>query len=100
MNDRAARVLMIAAGALALGVVGARVLDHHSHACDRCGCRWSHLGAFNGGNVPAHSCPRCGWVQWWKEGVPPQIRELHEQMHGPVVNYAPAPQPVRWAGRC
>ena len=88
------RTLLIAAGALAIGVAGAYVLDLHSHECERCGHRWSHLGAFNAGAEPAHTCARCGALQWWKVGVPPHVRELYERVHAAA--HAPTPQgPLR-----
>jgi hypothetical protein len=58
-------VLAIAFG---IGVLGAYALDLHSHACDSCGYKWRHLGAFNLGDLPAHTCRKCGTVQWWKRG--------------------------------
>ena len=54
--------------AVGLGAIGYYLLDGHSHTCAACGHRWRHLGAFNFGEVPAHSCDVCGTVQWWKDG--------------------------------
>lgn len=51
-----------------LGVLGYYLLDGHSHTCEACGKRWRHLGAFNFGEVPAHTCAVCGTVQFWKDG--------------------------------
>jgi predicted RNA-binding Zn-ribbon protein involved in translation (DUF1610 family) len=72
------RFLNIAIGALAVGLVTGYVLDWHRHTCDACGHNWGHLGALNLGSEPAHTCPRCGQLQWWKCGVPAEIRAMHE----------------------
>jgi len=70
--------LGVMAIALGIGIVGAYTLDLHSHECDGCGHRWFHLGAFNLGDKPAHTCGRCGAEQWWKRGVPPALRYAHD----------------------
>lgn len=54
--------------AIGVGVLGAYMLDLHSHTCE-CGHKWRHLGAFNLGDLEAHRCKRCGTVQWWKSGI-------------------------------
>lgn len=64
------KVLAVAFGA---GVVGAVVFDLHSHACESCGRKWKHLGEFNHGDVAAHTCPRCGKVQWNQDGYQDQL---------------------------
>jgi len=63
--------------AFGIGVLGAYMLDLHSHQCCKCGHRWRHLGAFNLGDENAHRCARCGTVQWWKDGVPHAYRDAH-----------------------
>jgi hypothetical protein len=55
----------VAVGAV---VVGMYMLDWHKHQCESCGHTWRHLGAFNLGEVAAHTCRKCGTVQWWKSG--------------------------------
>jgi hypothetical protein len=60
--------LGIMALAFGIGVLGAYMLDVHSHTCEVCGHRWRHLGAFNLGDLEAHRCRKCGQVQWWKCG--------------------------------
>jgi hypothetical protein len=60
--------------AIGVGVLGAYMLDLHTHTCDACGHRWRHLGAFNVGDANAHTCGNCGVVQWWKDGVPHVFR--------------------------
>lgn len=35
----------------------------HSHRCAACGAVWSH-GSDSHGNRAAHTCPRCGRIQW------------------------------------
>jgi len=57
------RVLAVAFG---VGVASAYVFDLHSHTCS-CGKKWRHFGSFNEGDLYAHTCPRCGQVQWWKD---------------------------------
>lgn len=57
----------VIAVAFGVGVLGAYMLGLHSHTCE-CGNRWHHLGAFNLGDLEAHTCGRCGTVQWWKSG--------------------------------
>lgn len=76
-------MFLIAAGALAVGYASARVLDLHSHQCDRCKRTWSHLGAFNLGDERAHTCPACGAMQWWKTSTPAGMREAYEAAHQP-----------------
>lgn len=61
--------------AIGVGVLGYYALDGHSHTCEACGHRWRHLGVLNLGDPVAHSCARCGTVQWWKDGVPHVFRE-------------------------
>ncbi len=53
-------------GAIAIGVGWAAftLCDWHSHQCDRCGYRWSHLGLFSGGDQLDHTCAGCGLLQW------------------------------------
>jgi len=70
--------IVIVAGVVALG---AYALDLHSHACESCGHRWRHLGAFNIGDERSHTCARCGQVQWWKDGVPQVVRNAHARLH-------------------
>jgi hypothetical protein len=65
-------VLAIAAG---VGVLGYFMLDGHSHSCEACGHRWRHLGAFNLGDATAHTCKKCGTVQWWKDGFQHVFRD-------------------------
>lgn len=60
--------------AIGVGVLGAYMLDLHTHTCDACGYRWRHLGAFNVGDADSHTCGNCGVVQWWKDGVPHVFR--------------------------
>ena len=62
---------MLGGLAIAVGVaaIGLYMLDWHGHRCDSCGTTWKHLGAFNVGSPEAHSCPSCGTVQFWKDGV-------------------------------
>lgn len=60
--------------AVGVGVLGAYMLDMHSHTCEACGHRWRHLGAFNLGDPRAHTCQGCGTVQWWKDGIPHVFR--------------------------
>lgn len=69
--------LGVIALAFGIGVAGAFVLDRHSHTCDKCGNRWSHLGAFNGGDLAAHTCSSCGAVQQWKDGVSQEVKDAH-----------------------
>jgi len=78
------RLLVIAIGAAAIGVAGAYALDYHKHTCERCGARWAHLGALNGGNRPAHTCRTCGKVQWWKDGVPEAVKAHYRLFHPEV----------------
>lgn len=59
--------LGVIAIAFGIGVLGAYALDLHSHAC-ACGHKWRHLGAFNFGDLDAHTCKNCGTTQWWKDG--------------------------------
>lgn len=76
--------------AACLGVAGTLVykaLDVHSHTCDACGTRWSHTGARQHGVAEAHACPSCGQVQWWRDGVPHEVRAAHE-----AAERQPAPQ--------
>jgi hypothetical protein len=54
--------------AVGVGVLGYYLLDGHAHTCEGCGNSWRHLGAFNFGEVPAHTCKVCGTVQFWKDG--------------------------------
>lgn len=70
------KMLGVVALALGVGVLGYYVLDGHSHTCEACGQRWRHLGAFNLGDPVAHTCGKCGTVQWWKDGVPHVFREV------------------------
>jgi hypothetical protein len=65
----------ILALALGMGVIGAYMLDLHSHTCEACGNKWRHLGAFNLGDPGSHTCGRCGTVQWWKDGIPHVFRD-------------------------
>lgn len=92
------RILTIALGAVVIGAVGMYVLDAHAHTCE-CGHRWRHLGAFNLGSESAHTCSRCGARQWWKDGVPAEVRALHKHwrpdgMTGMVEDAAPYPPEV------
>lgn len=61
-------MLRVLAVALGVGVASVFVFDLHSHTCASCGRKWKHLGTFNEGDIEAHSCPKCGQVQWWKDG--------------------------------
>lgn len=65
--------------AIGVGVLGAYMLDLHSHTCEACGNRWRHLGAFNLGDPVSHTCSKCGTVQWWKDGAPHVFREALRQ---------------------
>ena len=62
--------------AVGIGVLGAYMLDLHTHTCEACGQRWRHLGAFNVGDSASHTCKSCGTVQWWKDGVPHVFRSV------------------------
>lgn len=76
------RTLYLALLAASVGAAGAAVAvvgEWHRHTCETCGHRWSHLGAFNVGNLAAHTCGRCGREQWWKDGVPDHIKVAHAQ---------------------
>lgn len=68
-------VLAIAVG---VGVLGAYMLDMHTHTCEACGNKWRHLGAFNLGDPVAHTC-KCGTVQWWKDGAAHVFRDVLRQ---------------------
>jgi len=57
----------VLAVALGIGVASAFVFDRHGHTCSACGERWRHFGTFNEGDARAHSCPKCGRIQWWKD---------------------------------
>ena len=69
-------MLSVVAVALGVGVLGYYMLDGHAHTCESCGQRWRHLGAFNVGDPGAHTCGKCGTVQWWKDGVPHVFRSV------------------------
>jgi len=69
------KMLGVVAVALGVGVLGYYAFDGHAHTCESCGHRWRHLGAFNLGDPRAHSCGRCGTVQWWKDGTPHVFRQ-------------------------
>ena len=72
--------LGVMAIAFGIGVLGAYMLDLHSHTCEACGRKWRHLGAFNLGDPASHTCAQCGTVQWWKDGVPHVFRtSLHAE---------------------
>ena len=60
--------------AIGFGVVGAYMLDIHSHTCEACGHKWRHFGVFNLGDPSAHACKNCGTVQWYKDGIPHVFR--------------------------
>jgi hypothetical protein len=85
--------LGVIALAFGIGVVGAFMLDLHGHQCDQCGHKWRHLGVFNGGDEPAHTCGRCGTVQWWKNGVPQAIKDAHRARPAPYVGHVWQPGP-------
>jgi len=70
------KMLSVVAVAIGVGVLGYYMLDGHAHQCEACGQRWRHLGAFNLGDPGAHTCGKCGTVQWWKDGVPHVFREV------------------------
>ena len=72
-------MLGVIAIAVGVGVLGYYMLDGHSHRCESCGNSWRHLGAFNVGDPAAHSCSKCGTVQWWKDGVPHVFRDALRQ---------------------
>lgn len=83
-------VLLVTLGGAALGVgligvLGARVIrlglaeahkapgiperdDIHAHRCDTCGNTWRHTGRASHGSEAAHTCARCGSLQWWRPG--------------------------------
>ena len=63
--------------ALSAGILGYYALDGHSHRCESCGKKWRHLGAFNIGDVDAHTCGSCGQIQWWKCGLPNVFHHAH-----------------------
>lgn len=44
------------------------VPGYHTHRCRRCGTEWSH-GATANGIVSAHTCHKCGQVEWDKAPV-------------------------------
>ena len=67
--------LGVIAIAIGVGALGYYMLDGHSHVCEACGHRWRHLGAFNLGDPAAHTCKRCGTVQWWKDGFQHVFRD-------------------------
>jgi len=67
--------LGVVAIVIGIGVLGGYMLDFHAHRCEGCGHTWRHLGAFNLGDPDAHSCARCGTVQWWKDGMPHVFRD-------------------------
>jgi hypothetical protein len=87
--------LGVIALAFGIGVLGAYMLDLHSHVCCRCGHRWRHLGAFNFGDEGAHTCSKCGVVQWWKDGIPHAYRDAHSQAVPTPDAATVAPQEVR-----
>jgi hypothetical protein len=81
--------------AVGVGMLGAYMLDLHSHTCEACGHRWRHLGAFNLGDPVAHTCSKCGTVQWWKDGAPHVFRDVLRQ---PPPNVLPEAMVSRMAG--
>lgn len=38
--------------------------DHHRHQCSKCGTQWEHDGLECAGSAEAHTCPKCGNVEW------------------------------------
>jgi hypothetical protein len=76
--------------AVGVGVLGAYMLDLHGHACERCGRRWRHFGAFNFGDEQSHTCT-CGQVQWWKCGMPHVLRGSQFVGPSPALPAAPLP---------
>ena len=70
------KMLSVVAIAIGVGVLGYYALDGHSHACESCGHRWRHLGVFNLGDPGAHTCEKCGTVQWWKDGAAHVFRDV------------------------
>jgi hypothetical protein len=70
------KMITVVALAIGVGVLGYYMLDGHTHTCEACGERWRHLGAFNLGDPGAHTCGKCGTVQWWKDGVPHVFRSV------------------------
>lgn len=68
--------------AVGVGMLGAYMLDLHTHTCEACGNRWRHLGAFNIGDPNSHTCGKCGIVQWWKDGVPHVFRSSLQASSG------------------
>lgn len=88
-------VVVLAIGA---GVLGAYMLDLHSHRCEACNHKWWHLGAFNLGDPVAHTC-KCGTVQWWKDGMPHVFRDVlrttsTDATRARIALAAPPPQPA------
>ena len=68
-------ILGLAALAISVGFVASLVFDSsHGHTCDHCGFRWSH-GSSSRGAEAAHTCLRCGAVQWWQDHEP-RLRQL------------------------
>ena len=65
--------------AVGVGMLGAYMLDLHTHTCEACGHHWRHLGAFNHGDPVAHTCSKCGTVQWWKDGAAHVFRDALRQ---------------------
>jgi rRNA maturation endonuclease Nob1 len=72
--------LGVIAIAFGIGMAGAYVFDWHGHRCDQCGTTWNHLGAFSAGEPDKHTCPKCGAMQWWKDGVPRHVRDVHDHI--------------------
>ena len=81
--------LGVIAIAVGVGVFGYFMLDVHGHICEACGNKWRHVGAFNFGDQGAHTCGRCGVVQWFKDGFQQAFRDPSR----PVSTYTPPTPP-------
>lgn len=73
--------LKFVAFAFGVGILAAYAFDAHGHRCESCGHAWWHLGSFHVGDEPAHRCSKCGTMQWWKNGIPAEVRQAHEAAH-------------------
>lgn len=87
--------LAIAVGA---GVLGYFLLEGHKHTCASCGHSWRHLGTFSFGDPGAHTCAKCGTVQWWKDGFQHVFRDPGRPPDPPTSQAVPARQPQESRG--
>jgi len=87
--------LGVVAIAFGVGLIGAYMLDLHGHTCEVCGHRWRHLGAFNLGDPVAHTCRKCGTVQWWKDGIQQVFRDPLSSAEMPSDTFASRMQELR-----